>query len=207
MNAARRLILAALVSLCAVAGALAFAAVPAWAVAPETPELRVESITATTATFYGVLNPNAPGVAGTYQFFYKASKTGPCEGESHAPASPGISFGLQHEELPPGTGLGEPVSGLKANTEYAVCLLAETSPTEKTLSAPVTFTTAPEAPQTLSPAKSVTARTAVLEGCVEPESHRSGRPGDLRIRLPAGHRGLPGRRGSGAARRRGGWRR
>jgi hypothetical protein len=151
--------------LCAVVGLLAFSAAPALAAAPETPELRVESIAATTASFYGVLNPNAEGVAGTYEFFYKASKTGACQGGSHTPASPGISLGIQHEELP-----AEPISGLKANTEYAVCLLAETSPTEKTLSAPVTFTTAPEAPETLSPAKSVTATTAILEGVLNPKA-------------------------------------
>jgi hypothetical protein len=145
--------------------ALAFSAAPALAAAPETPGLRVESITASTATFYGVLNPNAAGVAGTYEFLYKVSKTGACEGESHAPASPGISFGLQHEELP-----AEAVSGLKANTEYAVCLLAETSPTEKTLSAPITFTIAPEPPETLSPAKSITAKTAILEGVLNPKA-------------------------------------
>ena len=99
-------------------------------------------------------------MAGTYQFFYKASKTGACEGGSHAPASPGISLGAQHEELP-----AEPVSGLKADTEYAVCLLAETSPTEKALSAAMTFTTAPEAPETLSPAKSITATRRCSKAC------------------------------------------
>jgi hypothetical protein len=151
--------------LCAVVGLLACSPVPALAAAPEVPEVRVESVTAATAIFYGVLNPNAAGVAGTYEFFYKASKTGACEGGSHTPASPGISLGAQHEELP-----AEPVSGLQANTEYAVCLLAETSPSEKTQSAPVTFTTAPETPETLSPAKSVTATTAVLEGVLNPKA-------------------------------------
>jgi hypothetical protein len=131
---------------------------------PETPELRVESITASNATFYGVLNPNAPGVAGTYEFFYKASKTGACEGESHAPVSPGVSFGAQHEELP-----AEPVSGLKPNTEYAVCLLTETSPTEKTLSVPLTFTSAPEAPETKA-ATLVTAKTATFNGVLNPKA-------------------------------------
>jgi hypothetical protein len=150
---------------CMVVGFLAFSVAPALAVAPEAPEVRVELITASTASFYGVLNPNAEGVAGTYEFFYKPSKTGACEGGSHTPASPGISFGAQHEELP-----AEPVSGLQANTEYAVCLLAETSPTEKALSAPVTFTSAPEAPETLSPAKSVTATTAALEGVLNPKA-------------------------------------
>jgi hypothetical protein len=66
MNA-RRLILAVL----AVAlGVLASTSAVALAAAPETPEVGVESITATTVTLHGVLNPKASGPVeeGTYQF-------------------------------------------------------------------------------------------------------------------------------------------
>jgi hypothetical protein len=160
-----------LLGVACVVGTFGAVAGPAWAGAPELPELYVEAhvpnpeTPASEAVLHGILNPNAEGVAGTYQFLYKASSTGECEGGSVAPASPGIAAGAQHEELP-----GETITGLTPGTEYAVCLLAITSPTEKTLSLPVTFTTAvtPQVPETLSPAKLVTATTATLEGVLNP---------------------------------------
>jgi hypothetical protein len=164
-----------------VLASLAFTPAPALAAAPETPELTVETHVpsppspSTEAVLRGVLNPNAAGVVGTYQFFYKVSQTGACEGESHTPASPGISFGGQHEELP-----AETLSALKPNTEYAVCLLAETSPTEKTLSAPVTFKTAIplETPvNTKVKAGSITATTVEVEGELNPGEQREAEPG------------------------------
>ena len=171
--ARRRGVLLLALTFAATLGALALVTAPALAAAPEAPELTVEAHVpsppspSTEAVLHGVLNPSAEGVAGTYQFLYKASKTQSCEGESHAPASPGLSFGGDYEELP-----AETISGLKPDTEYAVCLLAETTPMEKTLSAPVTFTTAlePEKPETLTPAKSVTATTAILEGVLNPKA-------------------------------------
>jgi hypothetical protein len=156
---------------CAVLGAalcvLGIAVAPALAAGPpETPELSVESpVPATTATLHGVLQPLAValGEAGTYEFLYKASKTGVCQGGSHAPASPGLSLGAEHEEVT------EELTGLLAHTEYAVCLRAENTASEATLSAPVTFKTAlpPEAPKTEA-AKAITAASATLHAQLNP---------------------------------------
>jgi hypothetical protein len=45
---------------------------PAFAAAPQTPETGAASaVAATTATLNGVLNPNAAGEAGTYDFLYR----------------------------------------------------------------------------------------------------------------------------------------
>jgi hypothetical protein len=62
------------------------------------------------------------------------------------------------------------VEGLTASTKYTVCLVAENEAKETTAGAPVTFETAtpPQAPETSSPAKSITARSAVLEGTLNP---------------------------------------
>jgi hypothetical protein len=55
------------------------------ALPPEVPEtLEAASVTGSTATLRGVLNPNATGEAGTYEFLYRASAT-ECEGERSAP--------------------------------------------------------------------------------------------------------------------------
>jgi FlaG/FlaF family flagellin (archaellin) len=149
-----------------------FMAAPALAVAPEVPELTVEDTTAAVGTpsiearLHGVLNPKALGEAGTYQFFYKASKTGACEGGGVTPVSPGMSSGSEHEEY------YETISGLTPGTEYAVCLRVESTATkEATVTPAVSFTTSvkPEKPETLTPAKSITATTVTLEGVLNPK--------------------------------------
>jgi hypothetical protein len=155
-----------------VVGALALASASALAAPLETPELTVEDSTAAVgspsveARLHGVLNPKAAlGEGGIYQFLYNASKAGVCAGGSVAPASPGMSFGFEHEEY------FETVAGLTAGTEYAVCLRVENdAKTESKTSAAVSFTTAvpPEKPETISPAASVTATTATLEGVLNP---------------------------------------
>jgi hypothetical protein len=155
-----------------VLAALALTAAPALAAGPpETPELTVEDATYAVATpsvgarLHGVLNPKAAGEPGTYQFLYKSSNAGACEGGAVAPASPGISFGGEREEY------YETVTGLSANTEYAVCLRVESTATQTvTVTPPVTFKTAlpPERPETLSPAKSITATSATFEGVLNP---------------------------------------
>jgi len=163
----RRLVLSVLAT---ALGALAFTAAPALA-APEKPEVSVEDTTSAVGTpsiearLHGVLNPNTAGEEGTYQFLYKASKTGACEGGEVAPVSPGMSFGFEREEY------YETITGLTAGTEYAVCLRVENNTkTESARSAPFTFTTAtpPEKPVTKSPAASITATTATLEGTLDP---------------------------------------
>jgi hypothetical protein len=165
---ARRLLCSVFVM---VVGVLAFASAPALAAPVETPELTVEDSTAvvgfpsTEASLHGVLNPKAPGEEGIYQFLYNASKAGVCAGGSVAPASPGMSFGFEREEY------YETVTGLTPGTEYAVCLRVENdAKTESKTSPAVSFKTPipPEKPETVSPAASVTATTAKLEGVLDP---------------------------------------
>ena len=160
---ARRLTLATLLALTA---ALLSMSAPALAAAPEAPELTVASpVNATEATFLGILSPKAtePNEGGAYKFLYRASKT-ECEGGSET--APGLSLGLEHEEL-----AAEPVTGLTASTEYTVCLSVTNLKSETTLSPPVTFKTAtpPEAPETL-PADSLTATAATLHGVLNPKA-------------------------------------
>jgi hypothetical protein len=155
-------------------GCLIFGAVPVFAAAPEAPEVSVEDSTAVVGSpssevlLRGVLNPGGPGEAGTYQFFYKASKLKVCKGAggSVAPASPEMALGMEHEEVRP-----EVITGLTPGTEYAVCLVAtnsEVSP-KSTSSAVLTFTT-PVVPQTpkAESATAVTATTATLHGELNP---------------------------------------
>jgi hypothetical protein len=163
MNA-RRLILAVL----AVAfGVLASTSTVAFAAAPETPEVTVESITAAAVTLHGVLNPKAIGPVeeGTYQFVYRPSSKDECKGtgEVLAPVSPGLALGLEPEQV------FENVEGLTAGTEYAVCLVEKNLKGEPAVSAAVSFTTAipPETPEKLE-AKPVAATTATLNGVLNP---------------------------------------
>ncbi len=171
MNA-RRLTLACVLAITTFALS-AFTSAAAFAAAPEAPEVTVESpVAATTATLHGVLNPGKAGEEGTYVFLYKASTTGECEGGSQAPEVPGLSFGFEREEV------FEGLSGLTPGTEYAVCLRVESASTKEVAVSPaVSFTTAipPEAPQTTSPAGSITTESAVLEGVLNP--HGTGNPG------------------------------
>ncbi len=134
----------------------------------ESPEvLAPEAIKATEATTRGVLSPKAPGELGAeYQFVYRASKT-ECKGagELKAPATPGMSLGGEHEELP-----AQPLSGLTAGTEYTVCLAVTNAPkTATVVSLPVTFRTAtpPATPKT-DPPTEVSASTATLNGVLNP---------------------------------------
>ena len=145
-------------------------ALPALA-AQEKPELTVEDTTAvvaspsTEALLRGVLNPAGVGEEGTYKFLYKASKTGVCTGDFET--MEGISPVGEREEP------AEPIAGLAPGTEYAVCLHAENNAkTESATSTAVTFTTPvkPEKPETTSPAQSITATTATLEGTLNPKS-------------------------------------
>jgi hypothetical protein len=145
-------------------GALLFSAAPALAAVPETPTVTVESITSTTATFHGTLQPAAPGEPGLYKFLYKAGST--CTGGSET--APEISMGGEAEQV------FEPVSSLIANTEYTVCVVVRNDEfvPKEAVSAPFTFKTelTPETPETLSPAKSITATTATLGGVLNPNA-------------------------------------
>jgi hypothetical protein len=125
--------------LAAVLGVLAFAGV-ARAAAPEEPRTESASgVTASAATFHGVLNPGkagGPGIyeLGTYEFLYRQSAS-ECEGGSVAPESPGMSLG-GGEEAVSGT-----VGGLLPNRQYTFCVLARNEAGETTLGRPVTFKT------------------------------------------------------------------
>jgi hypothetical protein len=154
-----------LIFLCALIGVLLVSSAPALAAAPEAPEVTVESpVHAETANLRGILNPNAkaPSEAGTYEFLYKASKT-ECEGGGKAPESPGLSLGLEREEVTEG------LSGLFPNTEYTVCLRAENTKGEAVVSPPVTFRTSAAAPAVAGEASSnVGSTTATVSAQIDP---------------------------------------
>ncbi len=151
--------------LCALVVGSLLAAAPALAAAPETPEVMVESVTATSATFHGVVNPiealEPNNLGGTYRFLYRASRTECTGGSVTKPSS--LYFGGVHEEV------FRSVSGLQPNTEYEVCLSVTNLEGETTVSAPRQFATraAPEKPETKA-ASSVTAVSAKLEGTLNP---------------------------------------
>ncbi len=168
--AARKPVLPVIAVCCVLVGWFVWSAVPALAVAPETPEVSVEALVPpTTAVVHGVLNPGvegAPGTyeLGTYEFLYKQGKAG-CEGEAKAPASPGISLGAGKEAVT------ETLQGLSPDTEYTVCLLIRDGiKGEHAVSTPATFRTVPvvEAPVTTEPASAVTATSARFEGELSP---------------------------------------
>jgi len=171
----RRSLSFGVVGLCVLVAGLVFGSVQALA-APATPEVRVEAVTATTATFQGVLSPNAPGELGsTYQFLYRISKT-ECKGQSKAPESPGMSLGGENE------GVAEPVSGLVPNTGYAVCLHIENAAkTEEAVSSTAHFVTGLEAPETLA-AEPVGVTTATLKGVLSPNATVAGEPASYEFR-------------------------
>jgi hypothetical protein len=151
-------------ALLSILGALGLLLSPgALAGVPEVPEVGVQTpVHAHEAVFSGVLNPaGTPVEPGSYQFVYRASTKSQCKGagEREAPGMPALALGGEHEEVP-----AEPVSGLTAGTEYAVCLVAENG-SGTTPSSAMSFTTAiiPETP-TDEKAEPVTATTAVLHG-------------------------------------------
>jgi hypothetical protein len=143
---ARRLGLVRIVFLacCVVCSAFVFAGVPAFAAALEAPGAApsppgsVSALTATSATLNGVLNPNAAGELGTYEFLYAASGS-QCEGGGLAPQPAGMALGVEKELVSVG------VAGLSPSTQYTFCLLARNA-TEQVVGAPVTFTTLAQAP-------------------------------------------------------------
>jgi hypothetical protein len=164
MRIIRRSISTGAATLGVLLGAFLLCSTPALAAAPEAPEVTVETpVPATTAIVHGVLNPNAAGEPGTYEFIYKASKAGVCTGGSHAPETPGSSGGGQHEEV------GEQLTTLTADTEYAVCVRVENGAHEAAVSPAVTFKTAlpPETPKTEA-ATAITGTTATLHGVLNP---------------------------------------
>jgi hypothetical protein len=105
---------------------------------PETPEKEeAKEITGTTVTLTGVLNPNAEGDPGTYEFRYKAS-AGACEGGAATPQGPAAGHTAEAASAP--------VTGLAPNTQYTFCLQTQNAAGETAQGPPVTFTTAEVAP-------------------------------------------------------------
>ncbi len=137
---ARRPVLPVMIVCCVLAGWLVWECVPALAVAPEAPEVSVQSpVAATTTVLHGVLNPNAVGEAGSYEFLYREGDAG-CEGGGRAPEPAGLALGLEHEEV------SEVLSGLSPGTEYTACLRAENTSQEAMVGPAVTFVTAAASP-------------------------------------------------------------
>ncbi len=163
----RRLTRTGLSTFAVLVGGLLFGAPVVFAAAPEVPKAEaVTTIAATTATLNGVLSPNAlvAGEGGTYEFLYKASKTGQCTGGLKAP-QPAVAFAGSPAEV-----VSQPVENLTADTEYAVCLRVENAVShEEAVSPAVTFKTAlpPETPKTEA-ASVVTGTTATLKGVLNP---------------------------------------
>jgi hypothetical protein len=137
------------------------------------PEARTEGageIKAESAVLNGVVNAEVasedfPVEAGKYQFLYKATKTASeaeCLSGSKAPAAAGTYLGATAEPFP------EEVKGLKPNTEYVVCFVAENNAKQKTVGSPVPFQTTPEKPEPAGKVKagSITATSAEVEGGV-----------------------------------------
>jgi hypothetical protein len=191
----RKRVSVGLLALSALFGGLLFAPAAALAAPPEAPVTgKTEPITATTAMFHGILNPNAlaPGEAGHYEFLYRASKT-ECTGGSKAPEPPGTALGFEHEEAP-----AQEVTGLTPHTEYTVCLLARNLKGEETVGSPVTFKTAvpPETPET-KPATEVTGTTATLHGVLNPNAE--GDPGGFEFLYKASASECEGGESSGGS--------
>jgi hypothetical protein len=169
MNAARRLTLAMLVSLCSVAGVQLLGAAPALAGAPETPEaLAPVPLTASTATLQGVLNPGKAGAPGTfeldaYEFVYRQSSA-ECRGEGEVVTPAGLSLGGGKEAVSQG------IEDLLPGTQYTVCLVVHNEEQSETAtSAPVSFTTLGVAPKIEEESVSDVASTsATLYAQVDP---------------------------------------
>ena len=147
--------------LCAVFGGLGLTAGSAFAAAPETPEgVEANPVAMSTATLHGVLNPQAPGEAGSYEFLYRQSAS-ECQGGE---ATGGSALGDQAEAV------SVAVSGLLPNRQYTFCVLARNEAGETTLSQSVTFKTQLTGPVLgEESASNVAASSATLEARVNPE--------------------------------------
>jgi hypothetical protein len=143
-----------------VAGGALCSGAPALAVTPETPEtLAATAVTASTATLHGVLNPNAPGEPGGYQFSYQRSPA-ECAPEFLAPASPALALGSEKEAV------SANLTGLEPGMQYTFCVVATSLSAEPSSGAPMTFTTPSAAPTVDSQTATVGSAAATLEAQV-----------------------------------------
>jgi hypothetical protein len=136
----RNLTLAILVCFCLPLAGVLYATPAALAAGLEAPVTgKVDVVSAGEATVEGgVLNPNAPGELGEYQYLYKSSGS-ECEGESATAPEPGL--GLEKEAVSP-----VKLTGLLASDTYTVCLFVRDQAGETALGGPVTFSTPPAPP-------------------------------------------------------------
>jgi hypothetical protein len=154
------------VSGCVLFGGLVLAPTGALAAAPETPVTGpVQSITASSAVFAGVLNPHATagGEAESYEFVYRQSAS-ECRGEGSLTAGSGAAAGLPAEAVGP-----VEVTELLPNATYSVCLLVRNEAGEEATGSVVTFTTVAVKPSISEAAtKNQTAEAAELTALVDP---------------------------------------
>jgi hypothetical protein len=142
------------------------------ALPPEKPETisPAEEITATSATFEGVLNPKKAGEAGNYEFLYRISPT-ECEGESataNKPAAGDVGEKVKAKGVGP----------LQPNATYTFCLRARNAAGETAVGPAVHFTTALAPPTIVRESAShhsnagqpLNAGEARLEGVVNPNN-------------------------------------
>ncbi len=141
---------------------------PVFASAPETPETGAASaVTSSSVTLSGVLNPNAPGEPGEYEFLYSQSSTECVEG-GVAPVPAGLAVGFEKEAVSVG------VSGLRPSTQYTFCLLERNAAEEVGVGLGVTFTTSAAPPSVDSEAVSgVNSTGASLEAQINPNGQKT----------------------------------
>ncbi len=136
----------------------------ALAAPPETPVTKpATTITATSATLAGELNPLKSATTG-YEFMY--SQTGNCaEGSTTQPGPEATG-----KEIP----VTRVIEGLTPNTTYTFCVVAtheEGGVVETSPGAPLTFTTLSTPPKIFfESAEGITASGAVLEAAINPEN-------------------------------------
>jgi hypothetical protein len=151
-------VLAALVAIFLFAAATALAA-------PEAPTIEPAEVVGSTAKLKGMLNPNAAGEAGSYDFLYRLSAS-ECEGESST--EPTSAFGAQEEPV------SAEILGLQPSATYSFCLLASNEAFETAVSTIDTFTTA-AAPPAIEGESSggVTSTAATLSALINPNNQET----------------------------------
>jgi hypothetical protein len=155
---ARRLGLAAVVSVCVLVGVLV-GSVSVSAFAPKEPRTTTASgVTDTTAVLEGVLNP---GTAETDGWFFAYSTGSGCTGAATTP----IEAEAEVQEEP----VSATVSGLLPNTQYTFCLVARNAAGEVEVGNPRSFRTTivPQKPE-IKPVAQIKNTMATFEGVVNP---------------------------------------
>lgn len=142
----------------------------AWAAAPEAPLTEAPgSVTGTTATFNGELNPGSSSEAVFYRFVYSAGVGAECAASGvTAPGEPPFPEAEGNH-----TKVSLPVTGLEGSTTYSVCLIAINAGEEATQGTQEVFTTPAAKPVVVAERTqggSVGAFDAALEAELNPEN-------------------------------------